>query len=64
MGTSVTVALAPGRAVLASGRAVAMTSFAVVLAPVTATPWWRSHLRRKFTRPGDILSGCPGIVAE
>jgi MFS family permease len=35
MGVSVTVALAPGRAVLASGRAVAMTSFAVLLAPLT-----------------------------
>ena len=32
---SVTVALAPERAVLASGRAVAMTSFAVLLAPLT-----------------------------
>jgi MFS family permease len=35
MGVSVTVALAPGRAVLASGRAVVMTSFAVLLAPLT-----------------------------
>ena len=35
MGVSVTVALAPGRAVLASGRAVAVTSFAVLLAPLT-----------------------------
>jgi fucose permease len=35
MGISVTVALAPGRAALASGRAVAMTSFAVLLAPLT-----------------------------
>jgi len=35
MGLSVTVALAPGQAVLASGRAVAMTSFAVLLAPLT-----------------------------
>ena len=35
MGMSVTVALAPGQAVLASGRAVAMTSFAVLLAPLT-----------------------------
>jgi MFS family permease len=35
MGVSVTVALAPGRAVPASGRAVAMTSFAVLLAPLT-----------------------------
>ena len=35
MGVSVTVALAPGRAGLASGRAVAMSSFAVVLAPLT-----------------------------
>jgi fucose permease len=35
MGISVTVALAPGRAVLASGRAVAMTAFAVLLAPLT-----------------------------
>ena len=35
MGMSVTVALAPGRAVLASGRAVMMTSFAVLLAPLT-----------------------------
>jgi hypothetical protein len=32
---SVTVALAPRRAVLASGRAVAMASFAVLLAPLT-----------------------------
>jgi predicted MFS family arabinose efflux permease len=35
MGLSVTVALAPGRAGLASGRAVAVTSFAVLLAPLT-----------------------------
>ena len=35
MGMSVTVALAPGRAVAASGRAVGMTSFAVLLAPLT-----------------------------
>jgi fucose permease len=35
MGLSVTVALAPGQAVLASGRAVAMTSFAVLLAPLS-----------------------------
>ena len=35
MGVSVAVAIAPDRAVLASGRAVAMSSFAVVLAPLT-----------------------------
>src|SRR5215217_3845109 len=35
MGLSVTVALAPDRTVLASGRAVLMTSFAVLLAPLT-----------------------------
>ncbi len=35
MGMSVTIALAPGRAVLASGRAVVMSSFAVLLAPLT-----------------------------
>jgi MFS family permease len=35
LGISVTVALAPGRAALASGRAVATTSFAVLLAPLT-----------------------------
>jgi fucose permease len=35
MGVSVAVALAPGRAVLASGRAVAMTSLAGLLAPLT-----------------------------
>src|SRR4051794_19628462 len=35
MGVSVTVALAPERAALASGRAVVMTSFAVMLAPLT-----------------------------
>jgi fucose permease len=35
LGMSVTVALAPGRAVLASGRAVVVTSFAVLLAPLT-----------------------------
>jgi MFS family permease len=35
MGLSVTVALAPGRAMLASGRAVVTTSFAVLLAPLT-----------------------------
>lgn len=34
MGMSLTVALAPDRAVLASGRAVAMTSLAVLLAPL------------------------------
>jgi fucose permease len=35
MGLSVAVALAPGQAALASGRAVAMTSFSVLLAPLT-----------------------------
>lgn len=35
MGLAVTVALAPGRAVRASGRAVGTTSFAVLLAPLT-----------------------------
>jgi MFS family permease len=35
MGMSVTVALTPEQAALASGRAVAVTSFAVVLAPLT-----------------------------
>jgi MFS family permease len=35
MGIAVTIALAPGRAELASGRIVAMTALAVVLAPVT-----------------------------
>ena len=35
MGVSVAVALAPDRAVLASGRAVVTTSFAVMLAPLT-----------------------------
>jgi fucose permease len=35
MGVSVAVALAPRQAALASGRAVAMSSFAVVLAPLT-----------------------------
>ncbi len=35
MGVSVIVALAPQRAVLASGRAVLMASFAVLLAPLT-----------------------------
>jgi hypothetical protein len=35
MGMSVTVALAPGRTALASGRAVSVTSFAVLLAPLT-----------------------------
>jgi MFS family permease len=35
MGVSLAVALAPGRAALASGRVVATSSFAVVLAPLT-----------------------------
>src|SRR4051794_29251661 len=35
MGISVTVALAPAQAALASGRAVVVTSFAVLLAPLT-----------------------------
>jgi MFS family permease len=35
MGVSVAIALAPGRAELASGRTVAMASFAVLLAPLT-----------------------------
>jgi MFS family permease len=35
MGMAVTVALAPDRAMLASGRAVVTTSFAVLLAPLT-----------------------------
>jgi fucose permease len=35
MATSVAVALAPERAMLASGRAVMMSAFAVVLAPLT-----------------------------
>jgi fucose permease len=34
MAISVTVALAPGQTALANGRAVAMTSFAVLLAPL------------------------------
>src|SRR5215204_3548410 len=38
MGVSVAVALASERAVLASGRAVAMTSFAGLLAPLTVGP--------------------------
>jgi fucose permease len=38
MGMSLTVALAPEHAVLASGRAVAMTSFAGLLAPLTVGP--------------------------
>jgi len=35
MGVSLAVALAPGQSALASGRVVAMSSFAVVLAPLT-----------------------------
>ncbi len=35
MGSAVTVALAPGRSALASGRAVGVVSFAVLLAPLT-----------------------------
>jgi MFS family permease len=35
MGASLAVALAPGQSALASGRVVAMSSFAVVLAPLT-----------------------------
>jgi len=35
MGVSLAVALAAGRSALASGRVVAMSSFAVVLAPLT-----------------------------
>jgi MFS family permease len=35
MGMSLTVALAPRQAALASGRAVAVTSFAILLAPLT-----------------------------
>jgi len=35
MGLSVTVALAPDRVVTASGRAVGVTAFAVLLAPLT-----------------------------
>ena len=35
MGMSVTIALAPGQAALASGRAVMITSFAVLAAPLT-----------------------------
>jgi fucose permease len=35
LGLTVTVSLAPDRALLASGRAVFMTSFAVLLAPLT-----------------------------
>jgi fucose permease len=38
LGTSVTISLAPGRAVLASGRVVVMTSFAGLLAPLTVGP--------------------------
>ena len=38
MGMSVTVALAPERAALASGRAVAVTSFAGLLAPLVVGP--------------------------
>jgi hypothetical protein len=35
MGLSVTVGLAPERSALASGRAVSMTAFAILLAPLT-----------------------------
>jgi fucose permease len=35
MGVSVTVALGPGQAALASGRAVGVSAFAVLLAPLT-----------------------------
>jgi fucose permease len=35
MGVALAVALAPGQSALASGRVVAMSSFAVVLAPLT-----------------------------
>jgi MFS family permease len=38
LGTSVTIALAPGQAVQASGRVVAITSLAGVLAPLTVGP--------------------------
>jgi fucose permease len=38
LGTSVTIALAPGLAASASGRVVAMTAFAGVLAPLTIGP--------------------------
>jgi MFS family permease len=38
LGTSVAIALAPGQAALASGRVVAMTSLAGLLAPLTVGP--------------------------
>jgi fucose permease len=38
LGTSVTIALAPGQAALASGRVVAMSAFAGVVAPLTVGP--------------------------
>jgi fucose permease len=38
LGTSLTIGLAPGQAVLASGRVVVMTSLAGLLAPLTVGP--------------------------
>jgi fucose permease len=38
LGTSLTMTLAPGQAVLASGRVVVMTSLAGLLAPLTVGP--------------------------
>ena len=38
LGTSMTIALAPGRAASASGRVVAVTAFAGILAPITVGP--------------------------
>jgi MFS family permease len=55
MGLGVTVSLAPERAALASGRAVAMPSFAVLLAPLTvgALADATSLDRRARDRAGD-----------
>jgi MFS family permease len=57
MGISVTVALAPGQAGLASARAVAMTSFAVLLAPLTV------GTLADATSLKAALGVVPGVVA-
>lgn len=61
MGISVAVVLAPDRAVAASGRAVAMTSFAVLLAPLTVGTR-RTHSSARAGRPAAY--GQPRTVSR
>jgi MFS family permease len=63
MGIAVTVALVPARASLASGRAVVMTSFAVLLAPLTVgTLADSTSLRAAFAVVPVVLALAAGAL--